>query len=89
MTTRVETYDYPDGRWRWRAIDTDGQIIGRGGKSYTSRADCLAEFYRLTDGAYLFTTAPGSLDYLAISEGHHEPCSTSGCIHCDQSELPL
>jgi uncharacterized protein YegP (UPF0339 family) len=89
MTTKIETYDYPDGRWRWRAKDENGQIIGRGGKSYDNRADCLREFYALTDGDYLFALAPGSTDYTAIAEGHHEPCSSHGCIVCDQDGLPL
>lgn len=54
---RLETYRRTDGRWAWRLITENGNIIATdGGQGYENREDCDEIARKVVAGAYVAAT---------------------------------
>lgn len=56
-----ELYREPDGRWRWKRIDEDGEVIALSPQSYRHLLECLADARAdgCTEGRFRFMSWPG------------------------------
>ncbi|WP_194385353.1 YegP family protein [Microbacterium luteum] len=56
---RIEFYKRTDGKWAWRLIASNGQVIATdGGQGYENRADCERVGKAIVVGLY----APAGLE---------------------------
>lgn len=50
---RIEFYQRTDGKWAWRLIASNGQVIATdGGQGYENRADCERVGKAIVAGLY-------------------------------------